>query len=178
VIAALEKEATDKQLAAEQALEKARTVLTEATAVAEQKALKATTSAVFAIAQMIAIADNEMPSQDEDEKEEDREVVAASGIASPPTIVRDSEEIAQVFEPSTQQQEPLASKDPTATIAEDEPPQTTTNTVAETLEVLVAKIEECRQTLLDPNATIEAQTNAAQLMVQYARSTKALKSIL
>merc|ERR1740130_1324136 len=44
-----------------------------------------------------------------------------------------------------------------------------------TLELLYTKIEECRTKLMDPNSSMDDQTDAAQLMTQYAKSAQALK---
>ena len=44
-----------------------------------------------------------------------------------------------------------------------------------TLELLYTKIEDCRTKLMDPNSSMDDQTDAAQLMTQYAKSAQALK---
>ncbi|OEU18331.1 hypothetical protein FRACYDRAFT_217139, partial [Fragilariopsis cylindrus CCMP1102] len=43
-----------------------------------------------------------------------------------------------------------------------------------TLELLYTKIEDCRTKLMDPNSSMDDQTDAAQLMTQYAKSAQAL----
>lgn len=48
-------------------------------------------------------------------------------------------------------------------------------TVEGTLESLYTKIEECRAKLMDPLASMDEQTAAAQLMTKYAKSAQALK---
>jgi len=50
-----------------------------------------------------------------------------------------------------------------------------TNSVDGILEVLYAKIEECRKKLMDPRSSMEDQGAAAQLMTKYAVSAQALK---
>ena len=44
-----------------------------------------------------------------------------------------------------------------------------------TLRLLITKIDECRANLTDPNSSLEEQTDAAQMMTQFAKTAKALK---
>lgn len=173
-IAKLEKEAAEKKAAAETAIQNATKALEEAdTATNEManKANKLSVGAIDAIAQMIAVAEQEAEAitttatttttTTTRQEEESRE-----SCDSPPAIVRQDPQAALLQADSND----LGMQDPTESRHFD--------TMETTLDTLMTKIEECTAVLSNPNATVQEHITAAQLAKEYAKAAKAFHNAL
>ncbi len=168
-IALLEKEAAEKKEAADAAILNATRALKEADNATNEmadKANKLSRGAVDAIAQMIAVAEQEAEaiatattmttSQSEQQEEEE------SRENGPPSIVRQEPEAALLQADSN-----LGMQDPTDSSVRR------IDIEESTLDMLMDKLEECTAILSDPNATMEEHTTAAKLAREYAKAAKA-----
>ncbi len=168
-IALLEKEAEAKKKAADAAIESASKALQEANS--EQELAKKANGQIDAIAQMIAVAEQEAKSadvvEDESAEEETREISCVEG---PPTIIRQDPEASNSLGPLRQAASLLGMND----ALEDRHIET----METTLDTLMNKIEECTSILSNPNATVEEHLNAAKLATEYAKAAKAFQSAM
>eukprot|EP00531_Pseudo-nitzschia_arenysensis_P013750 CAMPEP_0116134840 /NCGR_PEP_ID=MMETSP0329-20121206/10865_1 /TAXON_ID=697910 /ORGANISM="Pseudo-nitzschia arenysensis, Strain B593" /LENGTH=192 /DNA_ID=CAMNT_0003629587 /DNA_START=188 /DNA_END=766 /DNA_ORIENTATION=+ len=169
-IALLEKEAEAKKKAADAAIEQANKALEEANMEQEALAKKAMNGSIAAIAQMIAVAEQEAEIYASvSDAVEAREI---SSLEGPPAIVRqeDPQEATNNISPLRQASSLLGMNDPLD--------ERHVETMETTLDTLMDKIEECTSILSNPNATVEEHITAAKLATEYAKAAKAFQSAM
>ena len=185
-IALLEKDATEKKEAADVAIQNAARALKEADNATNEmadKANKLSRGAVNAIAQMIAVAEQEAKeaiatttgrtttttatattatATSQIDSNESRTVVSRP----PPSIVRQEPEAALLQADSN-----LGMQDPTDSSVRH------IDIAEATLDMLMDKLEECTVVLSNPNATVEEHMTAAKLAREYAKAAKAFNTM-
>ena len=178
-IALLEKDATEKKKAADVAIQNAARALKEADNATNEmadKANKLSRGAVNAIAQMIAVAEQEAKeaiatTTGRTTPATTTATTATSQIDSnvsrpPPSIVRQEPEAALLQADSN-----LGMQDPTDSSVRH------IDIAEATLDMLMDKLEECTVVLSNPNATVEEHMTAAKLAREYAKAAKAFNTM-
>jgi hypothetical protein len=187
IIAQLEAEANEKAKAAEEALRKAKEALSSVDENVKRDLSLFQSMVESAIRGEDISEDREVASPISFTREvrqehcsEDNEVSAINhnevDIAEPPTIVRKGKSLTIVTDLEYGKED---SHDMVSPLHEYESPRkrVSLDSDGSTLDTIYKKIEECQETLLNPDASMDDQSKAAELMAKMARIAKITESL-